>query len=277
MKILIPLLSIAAFCAAPAAAGNDPLDLRLSDMKQIAVPAPARPALKNEESGPMLITKAVPAAPGFRAAVVARFKLESMRNEYLNTDAAFLTEKKTRVAVAGTSAANCVPEAHDCDDTNSLYMILSAGGKIYGANAYKMATAGEKTITLPGEAPLTVSVSANIFTPIRSTVKVTQNGKTLLKNTAEELAKAVYNKGEKVSLSKTYAVIFGTNILEDASLNVHFADKKQAFLGFMPSDDMTKSNKIPLESITEAGVSFPNFESAYTFRKTADGYLEILR
>jgi|GEM_PF-3347538 len=288
---MIAAVVLAAMSAMSAyAAGSADLNLRLSDAQQIEVPAPPAVAPVSPEGktvradvpakavfgNAVLVTGGTPARSGEKAAVVARFEIEPLRNAYLNTDMTFVTAKKTKVVVSGASSANCVSSAHDCDGKNRYYLVLGAAGKIYGANVYKLATSESKYILIAGESEYClVSVSPNIFSPENSIVEVSQGGRTLFRATAKQAGDALAAKSVKVAMSKNYFMAFGNDMLEDAGLDISQSKDKSSFL-FVPSDDAMTNYMIPLDSVTEAGVTFPGFEKDYTFRKTADGFLEIL-
>ncbi|MFA5162475.1 MAG: hypothetical protein WC421_09535 [Elusimicrobiales bacterium] len=285
----IIMAALAAFaapvCAAagPAAGVPAALSITRSGIAKTEVSMPGAPrAAANPEAGlafarNVITLKAAHAPASGKATVVARIKYPPLRDVHLTPSIGFTAAKKTEVYVSGAGASNCVSSAHNCDGVNKYYVIFNTSGRIFGANAYHLATSGSKDILFPGETePCTVSIQPDIFTPANSIVDVTQNGSSLFRATAKQVGEAVSAKGTQLTLSQKYVLFYGTDLLEDQYLDVHFAGKDKTSFIFVPAADAMKNYFMPESAVTREGVTFQGFESGYIFRKTADGYLEIL-
>jgi len=225
--------------------------------------------------------QAVPAALR-RRETVAKLSLAEMLDKYLFTDFTFTTRAGKLLRISATKVANCAG-GDSCDDMTKFFVTFATdSGEVSGANGYKIANyfikSGYQDLDFDGDRKnYRVKLYADMGTPTNSILEIKQGSKTYLYSELGTALEAFKARGAKVKLSKDYLIYHSREFRQDSDGNlVSGKQGKTMFLAFSP-DSTSNYYFFSGDSVTETGVSFKDFEPDYVFRKTQDGFLEILK
>lgn len=112
----------------------------------------------------------------------------------------------------------------------------------------------------------------DLISPKKSTLKVKDRSRVVLKVTIGKLTEAIFEAGQDLKLKRRYIMTYANEIFQD--------DKGAAYMGrnkvfvFMLKGKEEVYYLVPESKITPSGVTFPEMEKNYAFR-IVDGFLEI--
>ena len=244
--------------------------------------APARDVM-NEVFSMFGETK-VPAAAGAYAKAgkeaVFSAALAPLRDNYLRTDAAFLTGKGTKVSVSIAKAANCEDGGTDCEGKDrAVITLMTSAGQAFLIRGMDIANfsfiySGSRTIEVDGE-KYKVKLYAKPLNPESSELEVKGPGGRGVTVTMKRLSETLMDKCVSLRLSRDYRMAYATEVVQDGG-NARFTQRTQLIVYPFPMTEKHEHTVLSTSEIKASGTSFSGFEPGYTF-SINDGVLTIAK
>ena len=201
--------------------------------------------------------------------MVATINVTKMADKHLETDKMFTTSAGIPVRVSLTQAFNSGAGKYD-----KFYFTFKTPKTIQLVNALEIANIpgiknGFKKLDL-GEG-YTARFNITRLEPMNNELVVKRAGNIVFKTSMQSLADSMRKTSKTVNLSREYHVILVSKIMKEGGKLIRQPEK---MLIFFAKD--FKSTVIPVNAISRTGVSFPDFETEYSFSRSGDN-IEISR
>jgi antitoxin component HigA of HigAB toxin-antitoxin module len=207
---------------------------------------------------------------GMETGSVASIDLEPIKNVYLKSDVSFTTGAGTKVHLTSYVASNCPDGGTSCATKDKIFLVLTTDrNENYFVRAIEIVNwgifmHGSKTVAIDGE-KYVLKAYANVSAPDNSKIEIKGPRGVALISSLQQVADAQARKGTEVNLSKTYKLLYGSEILQGPQ-GVRFGPSMQVVLIQFPVTDKSDTKIFNVSELTPSGVSFPSFESGYSFR-----------